>query len=158
MARALAAYTEAWLGLPAGHNFGLTFAISLANALLWLPTRSAEQLDLLITAQAEIRDRRREADDASWPQAANLLGGAYRERAGIRTDAGPAEEDLALALSTYSEAWEAVPPGHEYHLRLAVGLANTLVVQAATKPGGATDGRAVIDRGAGGRVRRDRRP
>ena len=51
------------------------FAIDLANTLRDLPVRSAEQLELLIASQGEVRDRRRSAGDPSWPLVTNLLEG-----------------------------------------------------------------------------------
>ena len=145
LALALAAYTQAWEAVPPGHDDRLVFAIDLANTLRDLPGRSAEQLELLITAQAEIRDRRRSADEPSWARSAHLLGDAYRERAESRADQAAREADLALALAAYTQAWEAVPPGHDDRLDYAIDLANTLVVQAAIRPAGTMDGRVVVD-------------
>jgi hypothetical protein len=146
LALALAAYTEAWQAVPPDHELRLTFAIDVANRLLDLPGRSAEQRELLITAQTEIRDRRRDAEHPSWPQAANLLGRAYRERAESRGDQAAREQDLALALAAYTQAWEAAPPDHEQRLTFAIDLANTLVIQAAIRPVGTMDGQVVVRR------------
>jgi hypothetical protein len=126
LTQAVAAHTQAWEAVPAGHDDRLTFAIDLANTLMELPNRSAEQLGLLITVQGEIRDLRRGTEDPGWPISANLLGDAYRERAQTQTDPEARTADLTQALAAYTEAWQAVPPGHDDRLILAIDVADTL--------------------------------
>ena len=145
LALALAAYTQAWDTTPADHDNRLDFAIHLASGLMRLAARSPEQLELLIAVQTEIRDRRRGAGNPAWPEAADLLGMAYQERAESRSDPAAREEDLALAVAAYTQAWEATPPDHDNRLRFAIDLANALVVQAAIRPVRRMDGRAVVD-------------
>ena len=123
---ALAAYREAWEAVPADDENRLDFTIDMANLLLAMPSRTSEQVELLITAQAEIRDRRQAAGDPTWPVASNLLGDALREHARAQEDETVREEGLKLALAAYRDAWEAVPPGHPYHLTCAIDLANAI--------------------------------
>jgi tetratricopeptide (TPR) repeat protein len=63
----------------------------------------------------EILTIRREREDPAWPQSANLLGDAFRERA-----------DLELALDAYRQALHATAVGREERLTYAIDLANAL--------------------------------
>src|SRR5207302_546524 len=99
-----------------------------ADTLRDLPERSAEQLDLLITVQTEIRDLRQSLAQPGWPRSANLLGDAYRSRARTRARRARARTaDLLQAIAAYAQAWQAVPPGHDDQLTFAIDLANTLM-------------------------------
>lgn len=102
----------------------LTFTIDLANALFALDERDLTQVDELLELQEQLLELRRGRGDPMWPQALNLLGDCYKERAGLVED--ERSEDLGKALASYRRALAAVPVGSRFRLPFAIDYANGL--------------------------------
>ncbi|WP_433610638.1 hypothetical protein ACQP2P_41840 [Dactylosporangium sp. CA-139114] len=124
---ALDAYLQAWSAAPGDDENRLMFTADVADALRELPDRSAEQVELLIEAQTEVRDRKLAAGDPGWVLAESLLGDAYGERAGHRSEDDPARAaDLGAARACYQRTWEAAPEDDSLRLTYAADLADAL--------------------------------
>jgi hypothetical protein len=100
------------------------FMFDLADALFTLENRAAPEVDELIDLQQRLLELRRTMGDPLWPQALNLLGDCYRERALLKGEEG--EEDMARSLAAFREGLAAVPPGSQLRLPFAVDFANAL--------------------------------
>lgn len=124
---ALEAYRTALEAAPAGHELRVEFLIDVANALNSLPERSDDELDEMIGVQEELMSWYLEAGNPGWPQAANLIGDAYRERARRQSDATLAEADLRRALIGYREALAGTTAESENRIVFARDFANALI-------------------------------